>query len=520
MVDLDAIKDCMLFHEKPKAFFEENFDLKRQKFIQFIDTFYYVAYVDADFSFPDSGKDPRVDHFRSFFRHYLELARLSDDVALTGIPHLPLYYTVRRGFYGKMYNILLHRPEHYVIYFADQTFNSESPAILVQIESRALWMDGIRESILQTMSDLSIICDYFDLNIVYAHENRIDFCWHTNYLKNPAFFMRSDNFAKMLLSKLRESFTHDHFFGNDGYDIDYRTLGVRRSNNIFFRFYNKAKEVVEHKNGDKGYFLKLWLLNGLINRYDFYVLERAFIESSWDYRHKARLEFYLEHGTNEVLLKECSDILSGKKVMNIDSLIAFADMLTPKPTEVYNVEFQTMRRFYSSLELEETEANIKKYGVFVRIFTVLDDWKAICNTLTGSVVRLVEPQGDINKSRRPDCNFWDRLRHSRTMDMKHYSADGKILRTYNQNRNADILKKRCLSSIVSWNLYKRGDHLESGEKQIIDFLNSLNEEDYRFIFSNQRKKILRADYSNAEGLPADLSAKYHFLDEGTGEYID
>ena len=57
------------------------------------------------------------------------------------------------------------------------------------------------------------------------------------------------------------------------YEWDYLCFG-QRGDKCFLRVYLKTKEVVEM--GLKGWFLKLWQLQGLISRYDLYVLEKAY----------------------------------------------------------------------------------------------------------------------------------------------------------------------------------------------------------------------------------------------------
>ena len=51
---------------------------------------------------------------------------------------------------------------------------------------------------------------------------------------------------------------------------EYLALGNRKSNNIFFRSYNKTREVCEMKYKD--FFFDIWKENGLISEYDYYCL--------------------------------------------------------------------------------------------------------------------------------------------------------------------------------------------------------------------------------------------------------
>lgn len=510
----DRITKSLVYNEMPEDGRKDWFDYKRYKFLQHIDTYYYCVYLDADFTMQTA--DERVIAFRHYVDKLLSQVRAAGGEMVLELDGVPMYFTVKRSRFANVYDLLLKRADHYHIFFTRYTYNSSSPQVLVQIESKALWMDGVRRSLLESLKDVEEIALRFGFEITCALENRIDFCWHNNYFENPELFLRSDNFAKSLLTRLQESKTHEDFYGNETYEIDFRSVGKRTSNNVYFRMYNKGKEVVQKQY--KPFFLRNWYLNGLISRYDLYVYEKAYEHHSWEYADKARLEFYTEYGADEQLKMQCMDILNGDVQLKYDALHGFADMLTPKLTLVMNVEYQTMRKFTATLDLEVSEHNIRRFGGCARLFEILDAWKAITNVLTGSVLRFVEPQGDENKSRRDNCRFWQLLRAAKCIDVKHYAADCHLMRTYNHEKDAEVVKKRILSGLASWNLYAKGNHEDAPELQVLDFLNALNDNDYDYINRNKRKKEMRQDYSDAFGLP-ELSGNYMFFDETTGEVI-
>ena len=82
----------------------------------------------------------------------------------------------------------------------------------------------------------------------------------------------------MRVDRFRDALLHTSKKGSEDYEIDYLALG-KRSQKVFIRIYLKSKEVVE--KGYKPWFFKVWLFNGLINRYDLYCYEYAFLKHSW-----------------------------------------------------------------------------------------------------------------------------------------------------------------------------------------------------------------------------------------------
>ena len=103
------------------------------------------------------------------------------------------------------------------------------------------------------------------------------------------------------------------------------------------RIYNKTMVVVQQ--GYKAFFLKTWLFHGLINRYDFDIYERAYLKQSWDYVTIARLNFYMQHGTNNLYREECKKLIKQHEESGsyTDAMIALADQLTPPVNMIINV---------------------------------------------------------------------------------------------------------------------------------------------------------------------------------------
>lgn len=515
---LKSVQKNIIYTEFDNDVCKNWFDLKDKKFLNTIDTLYYSVLVSGDFS--PNTKDKSVLNFRRFWERELAQLRIYDDYELHSIPNLPYYFTLRYcSFGGGTYEICLSRPDNYDILIAKRTSNEFTSQFLVQLRSKALWMDGVKTSVDNSLKDVEIIANYFGFKILDVKENRIDYCWHTNYLQNPQNFFLPDNFAKMRLSRLTDSTLHINYRGNEDFEVDYVTLGKKSSCNVFFRIYLKSKEVVE--KGYKAFFLKLWFLNGMINRYDLYCYEYAYEHQKWDYLNLGRLKFYLEYGKDEDIKSQCKMILNGDIKIKYDDLKNFADMITPPITLVINVEYQTMRKFSQSIVLPDSIYNNKKYGVSSRLYDIIDNYRHISNYLTEHCVRLVQPYGDDNKSRRPNTGFWDCLKRSRAVDSKNSPSDTAVIRQYDHERNAELVKKRALGSISAFNLYYKGENAGSSEQDIIDFISCLNDNDFHTMKNLKSRKMKRADYSEPLQLNNIISEpKYIILDRSTGEVLN
>ncbi|MDE5782243.1 MAG: hypothetical protein K2I03_12335 [Lachnospiraceae bacterium] len=510
----------MIFSSSKKSLiyneFDDNertnwFELKQKKFINTIDTFYYSVLLKADFT--RDSKDAKVKHWRTFWKNIESNLAAYDDYVLK-IPGLPMYLYVTRFYYGNgTYEYRLSRPDYYDIFISCRVANIETSPVLVQLRSKALWIDGVRPTIWKSLDDVEKICSHFGIEILCTQENRIDFCWHTNYIQSPDVFFNPANFAKMRCSRLDDSQMHVKYNGNSDFDIDYITLGKKSSKNVFFRIYMKSKEVVEM--GYKAFFLKLWLLNGMISRYDFYCLEYAYEKRSWYYVQYGRLKFYSEFGSDYRLRNQCSDILNGKIKFDYDDLKYFCDILTPPVTVILNVEYQTMRKFTSSLVFRNTYDELGFLGYTNRLDDILDYYHLIAHYLTTNTVRLVEPNGDSNKSRRDNCPFWECLKKTKSLDVKGSAADPELIRSYDHEKNVDIVKKRALSSIAGVNLhYKGSNSSSSSEEDLIDFITSLNDNDFADYTRFKNKRIKREDYGTGVGFTSN--DRFGFVDYTTG----
>ena len=200
MLDTRFLKDTYVFHEFDEVENAYWFDFKKKKFLHNIDTFYYSVKFQQDFT--AGSKDPKVKHFRKRFellgQEWEHLNDYSSGVAFyfDGLPGTLNYKPFR---YAGFYNVMLECPELFDIFLAPKVPRSQDNGesvtceCVVQIRSYMLWMYGVKLAYERSFEYVQSIADHFGLDIQFTQENRIDYCWHSNYLKNPEKFFTPEN---------------------------------------------------------------------------------------------------------------------------------------------------------------------------------------------------------------------------------------------------------------------------------------------------------------------------------------
>lgn len=495
------------------------FDLKEKKFLHNIDTFYYSVKLINDFT--ADSQDKYCLKLRDYFNQRIDRTVYNSSFPLE-IPGIDVQLNLRNSHYAGFYNIDIECPEMFDIFIADtvppgkEDTESVTSEIIVQIRSALLWQYGVTKAYEYSFEVVKKLCDYFHLWIGEVKENRVDYCWHSNYLQNPEKFFRIDNFASMQLSRYKRIRYEYAFKPNDEYENDYISLG-KRGDKCFVRIYLKSKEVIE-KNY-KPWFFKEWLFNGLICRYDYFVYELAYKKESWKYIDMARLAFYAEYGKNPELKKQCASIVAGEETHGDDYIAHLADELTPRVTLITNVEFQTMRKMTKSYELKLTRDNEDK-GVERRIYDYLDNRSLITEYLTHSTLRLVEASGDINKSRRDYCAFWKALRSCKMVDVKKAPKELKLTRDYSRKMNKELVKKRMINAAITYGIYDKGINHDDVLQDAADILLMLNDNDIYELKRQKEKKLVQFNrLLNELPLPGNRHRNYTIIDNDTGEIL-
>lgn len=519
MIQKRELSSSAIFNEmdeKDRSFW---FDYKKNKFLHNIDTFYYSVKFENDFTV-DSA-DPAVARIRDFFKKKYALLDADLTVDFIQVPLAGDMLNLRRFSFAHMYTVCLEYPEWFDLFLAPSVPRggnggaSVTCELVVQIRSYMLWMYGVHDAFERSYAFVAALADMFGLSIAYAQENRIDYCWHSNYLSNPEKFFSLENFYKMRVDRFHDALTHTEKVGSDGYEIDYVALG-KRSDKVFIRIYLKSKEVVEQAY--KGWFFYVWFFNGLINRYDLYVYEECYKRKSWKYLDLARVNYYLDYGADPGIKETCRKLLSGALTMEEDSLKRFADELTPKVNLVMNVEYQTMRRHSKSYQLLPLHDNSAR-ATAKRVYDYLDNRKLIIDYLTFHVFRLVTPAGDVNKSRRDLCGFWKALRSCRLVDVKLTPKQLKLVREYSRNLNADLVKTRAINSIVNYGFYRKGVNDDGIMKDITDALCTMNDNDMQKALRYKNKKARQLNGQELAGhTEFTETRRFSIVDMVTGEF--
>lgn len=503
-------KNTLIYNENNNDFNKEYFDLSRQKYIHNIDTFYYTVYIDSE----DYNNDVNVESFIK----YLEIKR--DEIQSTF--ESSSYYEVNsklisHGYsFSKLYKYSIESPDEYVIFVAEKKATNTTPEILVQIRSQFLWLEGEHSSIEKSYLDLADFLDYFDLKIEKIVENRIDYAYHTNYIQDHLNFFKEENLNKMQVSRFTRWGKEGRMVGNYSTESDYLSFGRRTSNNTFIRIYNKTQEVVSQQY--KQFFIKIWLLNKMINRFDYFILEKCFFKASYNYVNKARLEFYYKHGQDHVIKERILYLIERGKEAEIKEL---ADKLVPQLTIITNIEIQTKRRFYSHMEksISLLKTVTCKYDNLERLYKIIDNKDIFHEYITTDVIRFVDWESHSRKENCDISHWWKRLQEVKLNNVIT-DKNRKLIREYQNNLDIQIMKRNTLYSLLSLSLYMNKENDNTIESDALDFLSYLNESDIEKSIKYKKKKstLLKNQFDKLESL--DLDNCYQIINLETAEIFD
>ena len=312
MLDKRQYNDNILYHDMPLEDQHEWFGYSRNKFLHNIDTFYYSVKFRNDFRL--KSKDPQVEKMRKFFKLQYSYLNGNEDQPELYLPKLGKNLYLKPVTFSRFYTTCLSYPEYFDIFLAPVVpkaadgGESVTCECVVQIRSYMLWIMGVRDAFENSYRYVKNIAEYFGLEIDFVQENRVDYCWHSNYLKDPETFFSPENFYKMRVDRFKNATYVTNKVGSEDYEIDYVALG-KRSDKVFVRIYQKTREVIEQNY--KPWFFQIWEMNGLISKYDKWVYERCYQKKNWFYRYTARLEFFLEHGQDPYYTNYVRQILDG-----------------------------------------------------------------------------------------------------------------------------------------------------------------------------------------------------------------
>lgn len=507
------------------------FDLTQRKFIHNIDSLYYVVKVKNDWN-----HDQGCQTFVSFLSEAKTKALKSYEpiILFEGNKYLSnLNDLTMNGIGSKPYLYDIEKKDKFVIFVMHNQLNKKTPELWVQIRSQYLWLYGEYKAVGESLSEVEKILKVFGIEIEEVKENRIDMAYHTNYIQDHMRFFKEEDLNRMQQSRFSRASKEYKFVGEFDVESDYITLGRKKSNNLFFRAYNKTKEVIEQ--GYKQFFIKLWYLEKMINYFDFYCIEKAFKQNSYKYLDVARLEFYLEFGTDQEVKDKILGLIN-QQSKDYDVIMAFANKIVPKITLVTNIEIETKRKFYYTLDnsvdqLLKLKSDCPSYAT--KLYLKLDNKKVFhdyltCNNLKNEgVIRFLDYKATnrfgnpwTKKAKFPTAKWWELLQKTR-VNWKFEEENVQLVREYQKTLDIESIRKRAVNAILTHKVYLDHDNLESTfEEDILDLISTVNENDTEKAIQYKQKKFTQLKPRLDELSKTDWERTYKLLDEDTGEIFN
>lgn len=384
------------------------------------------------------------------------------------------------------YEYCLRLDEEFDIFISSFLPNEFTPRIVVQLRSRMLVLDGVCKAICKSFKYVERLLDEFGLEVDEVKENRIDYAYHTNLIQNPYKYFTDH----LLLNKLKSKLRTYHKVGEIGkkIDIDYVSFGHRNSNDIFVRIYNKSREVIE-KNY-KSFFIDKWFQDKLISEYDYYCYSRAYeLKSYVTGLLVGRIEWYLEYGKNDAIKNELLEAKKSSYVNsdNTDHLRKVVDQYLPPVTLIMNIEYQTKRKFYCSLNEWidcfgiGTQNNNGFFSFFKnrdlplsRLFIIYSLRSEILNYLTTQSLSFVENKG---KKDEKLSRWWKRINQCYIQEYDKRVID--LWRSYEQHTSLEKTKQRVCGSVAAATILKNSGFKNSTFlEDVSDVLCTLNDNDF------------------------------------------
>jgi len=528
-----------------------HFSFKQKKFLANIDSLY--ASVHTEDTRDSEGNDPCMAVFREMMDAEKKAAREELELYVPFADHPYMSDVgkkfVMHGLSFNRYDYDLDKPERYRAFFMGYRMTSSTPTAIVQIRSEALWVDGVEKVLEEVYEDMKEFYAAFGMKVVEVKENRIDFAYHTNYIQNPTSYFRMDKIPKMQQSRFERWNLQGAFTSDNKADLDYFTMGRRKSNNLFFRVYNKTKEVIEQ--GYKQFFFHLWFKNGMISNYDLWCYEQAFVNVSrfgYKFLNIARLQYYLKYGTDEVVKEKVQRLIDPRKEsLPHDKIKSLADELTPPITLILNVEIETKRKFHRTIDKgsaglfkldNSIEKPLRELHAKISNIRAYHDYLTCRNDDNKGVIRFINWKKDgMKKSDMPTSDFWRRLQmskfvHGHVEDQEEI----KLMRSYTENLNSDLIKRRIANGISTLSIYSKAKSLDDVtfleeqemkksilsstiEQDTLDFLSYLGENDMERLVDYKHKKLpALLNRASAYDMHGQFAANktYLLLDKETG----
>lgn len=512
----DTAKNTKIYNELSEEDRNKYFNYTKHKYISHIDTLYFVAYVGKKVSSfgetgiidlgcwgKDCGEKCVID-LLSQLKQYKDMV-LSTKKPAEVFPELEKdIFMSCKSFELYTYNIGV--KDKFDIFISDYLPNKDTPPIFIQLRSASLWLDGVYSAFDIACNLLDKILGKYGLGVIKVKENRIDYAYHTNYIQDILHFFPIERLGDMQVSNFKRWQIQGYFDDGDSVS-DYFTLGRRKSNNVFFRVYDKTKEVIEQ--GYKHFFIPIWLEEGLINQFDFEVLTMCSkMGNQWENIDRCRAFWYIAHGKDSDLIEKLSFMTSNPDTP-IQEFTSLLKNVVPKITTICNLEFQVKRKFFSRLTIKDCDQQtIDEFEVLLKIFkginvdnsiyrnymyNLIGQSKSITDFLTKNTIRFVRYKSDkdlsIPKHKREMADFWKRLRACEPYELSSIKCD--YCRAYQKNIDKELILNGLVSKMATYSAYNSFDNenLWSADEVSSDVLMHLNDNDLKekYIDKSTRK---------------------------------
>jgi hypothetical protein len=494
----DSIKEARISKENSADFYKKWFSGRKEKnFIKHVDTLYFMVTP----AIKDYKESPEWENYITVLSDKKDKSRLIHE-------NIPIFTDIcegleTNGYIGaQMYSLHFGLEDSFDVFTCSGTLTSTTPPIMVQIRSNSLWLDGIKGAFDKACNCIEKVLKNFNIQIKSIQENRIDYAFHTNYINDHMSFFAEEDLGKMFVGNFKRGRKDYNFhnneeneYGDREVECDYITLGRHKSNNFFFRAYNKTKEVIER--GYKQFFIPIWDNYGLISEFDKYVIEKAFKTGKYETKDRARCEFYYDYGKNDEIRREIY-----AKLQDSDTPIKWftkrAKMLVPDITIITNIEIQTKRKFYERLKkpLMTNDETPRK-----TIYSLFEQMNDIVKFITEDTVRFVKYKGKyakIHRTERPPADWWMRLRNAKNVDYSDDFFNLEYIRIYQHDMNLERQKLLSLNKLASMGAYmnvKTGIfQMARAEKStvaedMINMLELMNDNDVHKYYKRKAKKV-------------------------------
>lgn len=489
------VRRCSILQEFTGEQQQRFFGISRDKTVHHIDTLYYAVFLNEPDEIVRLQKEDRLPSNLTQFLQMLRNRKNERFYSSASETDAEEPEMTAKSF--SIYEYCVSKQECFDIFISSYLPNHETPRIVVQLRSRYLVLKGVKEAIEESFASLRKFLSPFGLFPVKVRENRIDFAYHTNLIQNPYKFFNDDCMRRHLKSNLRK-FAKYGTVRDNGIELETLSLGNRKSNNVYWRGYNKCQEVI--RKNYKSFFFQRWYDCGLISAFDKYVYEVAYEMRS--YRMGClvgRLRWYLEFGSDETLKREFQTLLQTNYIQsnNVTQLEKKLHHVIPEPTLVMNIEYQTKRKFYTTcsewLSLSESCAPSADDPLLQELFSLLGHADSILRYLTGfgNTVSFVRDRNmtlkEFLEAGEPYMAWWKRIRST---PIAYASAETmQLYRRYDVRASTEKARYMVQGQVARLAmLVNRSTEDRSFVEDMADVLCVLNDNDMRadsFIFNSE-----------------------------------